>query len=531
MSYCIYLRKSRADIEAEARGEGETLARHRYTLLTLAENMGLSVGCIYQEIVSGDSIANRPVMQHLLHEVEDGKWQGVLVMEVERLARGDTIDQGMVARAFEYSHTHIITPAKTYDPADEFDSEYFEFGLFMSRREYKTIKRRLARGKQAAVAEGQYLGTVPPYGYTKAVIDGKRTLIPHPQQADTVQLIFSSYTCGHAMSTQQISTLLNQMGVPAAKGGPWTAGAVRNILRNPVYTGTVTQDKTLTVRTVKNGQVMLSHPCNPTPHLYPALHPPLVEPAVFAMAQDKRTRKAAGTAPTPRALTNPLAGLVVCGCCGRTMVRRPYPHKPDMLMCPQSGCETASCRLQLAEEKILLAADRLLKGIDLPVALPHAGAQSRAALKAVINAGEKTLAEKRKQAAALCDLLETGIYTPTLYRERLQTLQAAMVETKASLQTVRQMLQQPEDASARSPRAGSCTFMEAYAAATTPAQKNALLKTVLQKVVYRKSKQERWKADGADAFCLTLHPLLPPAPYGEPQDGISLPSLSTPTGS
>lgn len=32
--YAIYLRKSRADLEAEARGEGETLARHRKQLLS-----------------------------------------------------------------------------------------------------------------------------------------------------------------------------------------------------------------------------------------------------------------------------------------------------------------------------------------------------------------------------------------------------------------------------------------------------------------------------------------------------------------
>ena len=33
MAYCLYLRKSRADMEAEARGEGETLARHEKLLL------------------------------------------------------------------------------------------------------------------------------------------------------------------------------------------------------------------------------------------------------------------------------------------------------------------------------------------------------------------------------------------------------------------------------------------------------------------------------------------------------------------
>ena len=102
MAYLIYLRKSRMDMEAEARGEGETLARHRTTLLALARRMGLEIGGIYEEIVSGETIAARPQMQRLLSEVEAGQWEGVLVMEVERLARGDSIDQGIVAQAFKY---------------------------------------------------------------------------------------------------------------------------------------------------------------------------------------------------------------------------------------------------------------------------------------------------------------------------------------------------------------------------------------------------------------------------------------------
>ena len=147
MSYCIYLRKSRKDLEAEQTGQGETLARHERTLLSLAKQRNLIIGNIYREIVSGESIAARPMMQKLLKEVESGIWDGVLVMEIERLARGDTIDQGTVQRAFQYSNTYIITPQKTYDPSNEFDEEYFEFGLFMSRREYKTIKRRMQAGR------------------------------------------------------------------------------------------------------------------------------------------------------------------------------------------------------------------------------------------------------------------------------------------------------------------------------------------------------------------------------------------------
>ena len=65
---CIYLRKSRADREAEARGEGETLARHERILLDLAKRRRCHIGAIYKEVVSGETISARPVMQQLLHE-------------------------------------------------------------------------------------------------------------------------------------------------------------------------------------------------------------------------------------------------------------------------------------------------------------------------------------------------------------------------------------------------------------------------------------------------------------------------------
>ena len=167
MAYSIYLRKSRADAEAEMAGEGETLARHEKALLALAKKQNLTITKIYKEILSGETIAGRPVMQQLLQDVESGLWQGVLVMEVERLGRGNTMDQGIILNAFKYSNTKIITPIKTYDPNDEFDEEYFEFSQFMSRREYKTILRRMQRGREASAKEGKFTGSIPPFGYRR----------------------------------------------------------------------------------------------------------------------------------------------------------------------------------------------------------------------------------------------------------------------------------------------------------------------------------------------------------------------------
>ncbi|MCX4266618.1 MAG: recombinase family protein, partial [Firmicutes bacterium] len=195
MPYCLYLRKSRADAEAEAQGAGETLRRHETTLLALAKRLDLTITAVYKELVSGETIASRPVMQQLLDEVERGLWQGVLVMEITRLARGETIDQGIVAQAFKYSNTQIITPDKIYHPATEFEEEYVEFGLFMSRREYKMINQRQQRGRLASVKEGKYLGNKPPYGYKRQKLPRQKgwTLEPN-ENANIVKMIFDMFT-------------------------------------------------------------------------------------------------------------------------------------------------------------------------------------------------------------------------------------------------------------------------------------------------------------------------------------------------
>ena len=71
----------------------------------------------------------RPEIQKLLEEVNAGLYTGVLVVDLERLARGNSADQAYISQVFQFSETKIVTPMKVYDPTNEFDEEYFEFGL------------------------------------------------------------------------------------------------------------------------------------------------------------------------------------------------------------------------------------------------------------------------------------------------------------------------------------------------------------------------------------------------------------------
>lgn len=126
--YAIYLRKSRADLEAEKLGEGETLTRHKKILTELAARKGLYVGEIYQEIISGaETIEARPEIQRLINDCYAGKYKGIIIVEVTRLSRGSQADAQKILDCLKYSNMNsgvlVITPTKIYDVAHNQESQ------------------------------------------------------------------------------------------------------------------------------------------------------------------------------------------------------------------------------------------------------------------------------------------------------------------------------------------------------------------------------------------------------------------------
>lgn len=524
--YCLYLRKSRADVEAEARGEGETLARHERALLELAKKLQLNVTEIYREIVSGETIAARPVMQHLLSEVGQGIWAGVLVMEVERLARGDTIDQGIVAQTFKFSGTQIITPAKLYNPNNEYDEEYFEFGLFMSRREYVTINRRLQRGRVASVKEGKYVGNKPPYGYKRVRIQNDKgyTLKPIPDEADVVALIYEWYTQGvvqddgsrQRIGTALIARRLNSMHIPSATGKGWTLPTIRDILMNPVYIGKIRWNWRSGVKKMKDGKVKVSRPRNNDVIICEGLHPAIISEETFKLAQALMKKNPPRPVKPGSPVKNPLAGLVVCGMCGRKMVRRPYSKRShaDTLMCPCPECKNVASDLALVEDRILEALKDWLDGYKLRWNTNNISREQNQ-LKIVERALAKSKSELEqltKQLSKTHDLLEQGIYDTETFlqrsreiserinkaRENVSTLEKQAREEKARAENVENIIPNVE------------TLLSVYSELPTPQDKNDMLKDVLDKVVYIKTRSARWKDVSPDDFEITIFPKIPP---------------------
>lgn len=522
--YAIYLRKSRADLEAEARGEGETLARHENTLLALAKSMKIKIGRIYREIVSGETIAARPEMQNLLADVEKGLWAGVLVMEIERLARGDTIDQGIVAQTFKYSSTKIITPVKTYDPNNEFDEEYFEFGLFMSRREYKTITRRLQSGRLASVNEGKYVANQSAYGYKRVKLQNQKgfTLEPIPEEADIVRLIFNWYTKGEQqkdgtyrrLGVSLIARRLNQLKIKPRKADAWVAVSIRDILINPVYIGMIRWNWRPQKKKIVNGKIVRERPRSEDVILKKGLHEPIISEEVFNQAQVLMSKNHSKPIGERYTIKNPLAGIVECGMCHRTMIRRPYSDKTkyDTLMCPAPHCKNVSARLSDVEAAILDALKKLLADYRVQVGTNAKPDDTKlAVLKNELQQLEKQSKELKQQLNKVFDLLEKEVYTTEQFFERSGILTKQIEEINSNMGLLKN--EYSEEELRLQKRAEIIPKLEnivnIYDRLPTAQAKNDVLKEVIEKVEYIKEKSAHYKGVKPTDFTIIVHPILP----------------------
>ena len=512
--YLIYLRKSRADQEAESHSEGETLARHEHILLNLAKHLSISIRACYREIVSGESIAARPQMTRLLSEVEQGCWDGVLVMEVERLARGDTIDQGIVAQAFKYSDTLIITPSKIYDPQNEFDEEYFEFGLFMSRREYKTINRRLQRGRLQSAREGKYTGNVAPYGYERIKLAGEKgfSLTPLPSQEAVVRQIYTWFVYGDAdgspMGITKIRRKLNSLKIPSPKDSVWTDSTVHGILLNPVYNGKIRCKYRPVVKGTSSGAVKTSRPRSENQTLYPGLHPAIIPDNLFQAASARFLQKEKRPVPARYTVCNPLSGLVICERCHGKMERRPIQKGNDMLICTTSGCPTVGSALYLVEEQVLEALHEIVEAqLNLASASPHLPEDSLSVKEALLSEAKSRLTELVIKQNRLYDLLEDGIYTPEIFMERSGKLSEEKKKAETACQETELLVarekQRLEKKNSFLPKAQH--LLQNYSQLDNQ-EKNRILKELLDHISYRKDTRNKKGAGHIASFSLHLYP-------------------------
>lgn len=497
MKVAIYLRKSRADEELEKTiGEGETLSKHRKALLKFAKEKNLDIVEIKEEIVSGESLFFRPKMLELLKEVESKLYDGVLVMDMQRLGRGDMQDQGIILKTFKDSHTKIITPQKTYDLSNDFDEEYTEFEAFMSRKELKMITRRMQGGRIRSVEDGNYIGSTAPFGYDINWVNKSRTLKSNPIESEVVKLVFNMYVDGKGAGT--IANYLNSLGYKTKTGKAFERSSIIFILKNPIYIGKVTWKKKEIKKSKDPNKVKDTRTRDVSEWIIAdGKHEAIIDTQLFNRAQEILKNKYHVPYQLVNGAANPLAGIIVCGVCGSKMVLRTL-RGISRILCTKK-CGNRSARFDLIEADILRELEEYTKNYK-----PNRKKAKNNDYEVYIK--QQTLLDKEletlnNQKMKLFDLLEQGIYDNDTFVERSKNINERIEKTVEALTEIQQLIDESTNMNTGDSIIEFKNAIDAYKKTSDIQKKNELMKSILIRAEYKKDKDKK-----GDDFEIMLYP-------------------------
>lgn len=365
-----YLRKSRSDdplLTVE-----EVLSKHEAMLDEWAEK---HLGAVvpeenkFREVVSGETIAERPEINRVLRLIESPKYKAVAVVEPQRLTRGDLEDIGRLMKLLKHTNTIVITPQRIYDLRDEYDWDAFERELKRGNDYLEYTKKILNRGRLLSVSQGNFVGNRPPYGYDKTFIsEGKRkcpTLVPN-KDADTVRMMFDLYV-NQNMGCTNICKKFDEMGIKPPRGEYWSPAALTKMLENVHYIGKVRWNHRKTITIVEDGEFKKTRPVSKVDEylIYDGKHEAIISDELFYAAQAKKGRNTRQKPNTK--IRNPLAGLVWCKC-GRAMSLRTYTahsSAPRLLCDGQTHCKTGSCLYSEMVDRVTVILASCIKDFEI----------------------------------------------------------------------------------------------------------------------------------------------------------------------
>lgn len=306
----------------------------------------------YMEIGSGESLKERPEITRLLKDIENPAVKAIIVVDVQRLSRGDLEDAGKLIRLLRYTNTFVITPMKIYDLRDEYDRDAFERELKRGNEYLEYFKKIQARGRLASVKDGNYIGSTAPYGFDRIKkFDGKKhyhTLIERKDQADIVRMIFNWYY-EEDIGVTAICRRLEDIGAKTKTGGSiWKPSIIFSILENHHYIGCTRWNWRKTIKIIEDQEIKKLRPKAKVDEflVFEGKHDGIISEEQFNKAREIRGKRHR----TRRDLTlkNPFSGIMFCKKCGskigyNTYTKNGVEYAPPKLVCNnQVHCKTGS---------------------------------------------------------------------------------------------------------------------------------------------------------------------------------------------
>jgi DNA invertase Pin-like site-specific DNA recombinase len=178
---------------------------------------------------SGTStLDERPGLMDAVAWIADGRADGILAPNLDRLARELTVQEAVLsyvwalgARVFTADHGEHLED----DASDPMRTAMRQMRGVFHQLDRGLIVKRLTEGRTAKGSKGGYAYGAPRYG--QKTVDNELT--DDEQEEQTVQLM-ERWKDEEQLSIRAITARLNEQGIPSKRGGKWHPTTVARLL-------------------------------------------------------------------------------------------------------------------------------------------------------------------------------------------------------------------------------------------------------------------------------------------------------------
>ncbi|AEY67546.1 site-specific recombinase, DNA invertase Pin [Clostridium sp. BNL1100] len=198
-------------------------------------------GIYADEARSGTKLQKRDDFLRMMKDCEDGKIDMIITKSVTRFAR-NTVDSIQAIRKLKELGIAVFFEKENINSLSEKSEQMLTILSSLAQGESENAS---TNNKWAAVKrfqDGTFIIGTPAYGYTKGE-NGE--LVIQEEEAAVVRRIFREYLNGKG--AYAIARDLSEEGLPTIRSAEkWNDGVIREMLLNPIYTGELLQQKTMT---------------------------------------------------------------------------------------------------------------------------------------------------------------------------------------------------------------------------------------------------------------------------------------------
>ncbi len=132
---------------------------------------------IVEEDVSGSLPAERRRLNDVLVACEEGRSDGVIVSNVDRLTRASKLDEAIIFERLSRAGARFVAANEGIDTDSPGADLTLDIMAAIARQQWRRYRDNWAGAKRRAVERGVHIGRVP-FGYLR---DGDGRLAPHPE--------------------------------------------------------------------------------------------------------------------------------------------------------------------------------------------------------------------------------------------------------------------------------------------------------------------------------------------------------------